>query len=92
MCHGADAVPTLHDTLCASESSASVRNYLNCLKDREKEVIFRRFGIGRVEQTLEEIAQFYGVTRERIRQVESKALKKLAHPSRRERLRELWRS
>ena len=91
-CHGADAVPTLYDTLWASESSASVRNYLNCLKDREKEVICRRFGIGGVEQTLEEIAQFFGVTRERIRQIESKALKKLAHPSRRERLRELWRS
>ena len=92
MCHGADAVPTLHDTSYASEFSASVRNYLNCLKDREKDVICRRFGIGRFEQTLEEIARVYGVTRERIRQIESKALRKLAHPSRRERLRELWRS
>lgn len=94
VCHGVDAVPTptLYERLWASESSASVRNHLNCLKDREKEVICRRFGIGGVEQTLEEIAQFFGVSRERIRQIESKALKKLAHPSRRERLRELWRS
>ncbi len=51
---------------------------LNCLNDREKDIIASRFGIGgRVQETLEEIGERLGVTRERIRQIESKALRKL---------------
>ncbi|MBK8538092.1 MAG: sigma-70 family RNA polymerase sigma factor [Candidatus Competibacteraceae bacterium] len=61
----------------------SIRQMLGDLKPRESEIICRRFGIDMPsEQTLEEIGQQFGVTRERIRQIEAKALKKLAHPNR----------
>ncbi len=54
---------------------------LNDLKDREREVLILRYGLqdGK-ERTLEEVGQIFGVTRERIRQIESKALKKLNLP------------
>jgi RNA polymerase primary sigma factor len=57
---------------------------LQTLSPREEKVIKMRFGIGTQgeEQTLEEIGQNFDVTRERIRQIEAKALKKLRHPSR----------
>ena len=56
---------------------------IKTIKDREAEVIKMRFGLddGRVH-TLEEIGKTFGVTRERIRQIESKALRKLKHSSR----------
>ena len=58
------------------------------LPDRQADVIRMRFGIGReTEMTLEEIGQIYGVTRERIRQIEAKALDFLSHPGRSRRLR-----
>jgi RNA polymerase primary sigma factor len=61
----------------------TVQKLLSDLKPREAEIIRRRFGIDQLsEQTLEEIGQQFDVTRERIRQIEAKALKKLAHPSR----------
>lgn len=60
------------------------------LDEREKQILRMRFGIGRDDdQTLEEIGQIYGVTRERIRQIEAKALRKLGHPGRARFLREL---
>lgn len=55
--------------------------------ERMKDVVRRRMGIGTREQTLEEIGNIYGVTRERIRQIEARALRLLAHPSRSRRLR-----
>ncbi|HEX5707699.1 MAG TPA: RNA polymerase sigma factor RpoD [Pyrinomonadaceae bacterium] len=57
---------------------------LQTLSPREEKVIKMRFGLGTTgeEQTLEEIGQNFDVTRERIRQIEAKALKKLRHPSR----------
>ena len=60
----------------------AVEDALNTLKDREKKVIQDRFGfdIG-VEKTLEEVGADFGVTRERVRQIESKALRKLSSPS-----------
>ena len=62
---------------------------LATLTDREKKVLELRFGIndGRA-RTLEEVGQIFGVTRERIRQIEAKALRKLKHPSRSEKLRD----
>ena len=56
---------------------------LDTLTEREKRVLMLRFGIadGRT-RTLEEVGKEFNVTRERIRQIEAKALRKLRHPSR----------
>jgi len=60
-----------------------VRKVLGTLSDREEKVLRWRFGIGEItDHTLEEVGQQFAVTRERIRQIESKALRKLRHPSR----------
>jgi RNA polymerase primary sigma factor len=60
-----------------------VRRVLNTLTDREEKVLRWRFGIGEnTDHTLEEVGQEFDVTRERIRQIEAKALRKLRHPSR----------
>jgi len=60
-----------------------VRKVLNTLTDREEKVLRWRFGIGeQTDHTLEEVGQEFDVTRERIRQIEAKALRKLHHPSR----------
>src|SRR5262249_26106189 len=61
---------------------------LNTLTPREERIIKMRFGMeDGTEHTLEEVGQVFGVTRERIRQIEVKALRKLRHPSRNRRLR-----
>ncbi len=60
---------------------------LASLTEREEKVLRMRFGIGiKSDHTLEEVGQEFGVTRERIRQIEAKALRKLRHPSRSKRL------
>lgn len=60
-----------------------ISNALNGLTPREEAIIRMRFGIGlRTDMTLEEVGEIYGVTRERIRQIEAKGLRKLKHPSR----------
>ena len=62
---------------------------LNTISDREAGVIAMRFGLVSDEpMTLSEIGEFYGVTRERIRQIEAKAMSKLRHPSRSESLKD----
>jgi RNA polymerase primary sigma factor len=60
-----------------------VKNALAVLSDREREVLEMRFGLldGK-DHTLEEVGQYFNVTRERIRQIEAKALRKLRHPTR----------
>jgi RNA polymerase primary sigma factor len=64
------------------------RQALNTLTPREERVIIMRFGLeDGTERTLEEVGQNFGVTRERIRQIEAKALRKLRHPGRSRRLR-----
>ena len=62
----------------------TVRNVLNTLSEREERVLRMRFGVGDdgSEHTLEEVGSEFAVTRERIRQIESKALRKLRQPSR----------
>jgi RNA polymerase primary sigma factor len=60
---------------------------LATLSDREARVLKLRFGLeGTKQMTLEEVGKVFGVTRERIRQIEAKALRKLKHPSRRKKL------
>ncbi len=63
------------------------RKVLSTLTPREEKVLRMRFGIGeKSDHTLEEVGQDFEVTRERIRQIEAKALRKLRHPSRSKRL------
>jgi len=58
-------------------------NILNTLTEREKRVLRLRFGIGDgYPRTLEEVGSIFNVTRERVRQIEAKALRKLRHPTR----------
>jgi RNA polymerase primary sigma factor len=66
-----------------------VRGVLNVLSDREREVLEMRFGLNDgQDHTLEEVGRHFGVTRERIRQIEAKALRKLRHPTRSRQLRD----
>jgi len=63
--------------------SENTLKVLSTLSEREEQVLKMRFGIGeRANHTLEEVGQDFEVTRERIRQIEAKALRKLRHPSR----------
>jgi len=65
----------------------SVGDVLHTLDEREAKVLELRFGLaGQPPKTLEEVGKVFGVTRERIRQIEAKALRKLRHPSRRKKL------
>ena len=67
--------------------SEQTRKALATLTPREEKVLRMRFGIGeKADHTLEEVGQDFTVTRERIRQIEAKALRKLRHPSRRREL------
>jgi RNA polymerase primary sigma factor len=67
--------------------SEQTRKVLSTLTPREEKVLRMRFGIGeRADHTLEEVGRDFDVTRERIRQIEAKALRKLRHPSRSKRL------
>jgi RNA polymerase primary sigma factor len=60
-----------------------VKEILECLTGRERRVLQLRFGLtDGYERTLEEIGKRFGLTRERIRQIETNALRKLRHPSR----------
>jgi len=86
----------IEDTTAVSPSDAVInrslkdqtRKVLATLTPRQERVLRMRFGIDEnADHTLEEVGQDFGVTRERIRQVEAKALRKLRHPSRAKRLR-----
>lgn len=69
------------------ELSGRVEEILSTLSDREEKIIRLRFGIGeKAEYTLEEIGKRFNVSRERIRQIEKKALNRLRHSSRRDKL------
>jgi RNA polymerase primary sigma factor len=76
-----DAVPPIDAAIQSSLRDATTRA-LAALTPREERVIRMRFGIGTgTDRTLEEVGEQYGVSRERIRQIEAKALWKLKHPS-----------
>lgn len=87
----ADDDPGPADLAIAEEERERILEVLGSLTPQQRDVIVKRFGLDRVnERTLEEIGQVYGVTRERIRQIETKALKKLRHPTRTPLLRALF--
>ena len=68
-----------------------VQSALGALSDRERQVLELRFGlIDGKDHTLEEVSNYFNVTRERIRQIEAKALRKLRHPTRSRNLREYF--
>jgi RNA polymerase primary sigma factor len=75
--------PSVTEEVIQRNLSAHTRKVLGTLTPREEKVLKMRFGIGeRSNHTLEEVGQDFAVTRERIRQIEAKALRKLRHPSR----------
>ena len=69
----------------------ALKEILDTLTEREADVLTMRFGMydGRTH-TLEEVGQIFGVTRERIRQIENKAIRKLRHPSRAKKIRDFY--
>jgi RNA polymerase primary sigma factor len=84
-----ETIPEPVDAASKQLLREQVRNVLEFLSDRERQVLEMRFGLkdGK-DHTLEEVGREFGVTRERIRQIEAKALRKLRHPSRSKMLRD----
>ena len=81
--------PTLEDTV----SREFLRDYLNdvldTLSERERKVLIMRFGLDDGKpKTLEDVGKEFSVTRERIRQIEAKAIRKLRHPTRARKLKD----
>ena len=71
------------DTVIQQELKSQIQQVIGTLSQKEAEIIMKRFGIGDgVSQTLEEVGKQFKVTRERIRQLEGKASRKLRHPAR----------
>ena len=80
--------PSPYETALGSERRDRTLALLDTLKPREARVLRLRYGLGDgYDWTLEEVGQEFRVTRERIRQIEAKALKRMRHPSRTEKLR-----
>lgn len=72
-----------HDEVLSNDLMGHMNEVLSTLAPREEKVLRMRFGIGEIkDHTLEEVGVFFNVTRERIRQIEAKALRKLRHPKR----------
>ena len=84
-----DDVPAPVEAAAYSMLKEQLMEVLDTLSDREKKVLMLRFGLedGR-PRPLEEVGKEFNVTRERIRQIEAKALRKLRHPSRSKKLRD----
>ncbi|MDD6679037.1 MAG: RNA polymerase sigma factor RpoD [Firmicutes bacterium] len=86
-----EATPGPADATSNALLSEALTEILNTLTDREADVLRMRFGMcdGRTH-TLEEVGQLFGVTRERIRQIENKAIRKLRHPSRAKKIKDFY--
>ncbi|MCR5824848.1 MAG: RNA polymerase sigma factor RpoD [Lachnospiraceae bacterium] len=84
-----DHMPTPQEAAAFTLLQEQIREVLATLTDREQKVLRLRFGLddGR-QRTLEEVGKEFNVTRERIRQIEAKALRKLRHPTRAKKLRD----
>ena len=79
------------DEVVHTKLGDQIQQLLSELTPREEQVLRKRFGIGeRSDHTLEEVGKLFNVTRERIRQIEAKALRKLKHPSRSQILRSYY--
>ncbi len=84
-----ETVPAPAEAASQQLLKEQVRNALAVLTEREREVLEMRFGLkDGQDHTLEEVGQYFRVTRERIRQIEAKALRKLRHPTRSRALRD----
>jgi RNA polymerase primary sigma factor len=76
------------DAAISSNMAKQIQKVLSTLKKREEKILKMRFGIGeKHDHTLEEVGQDFNITRERVRQIEEKALRKLKHSSRADKLR-----
>ena len=86
-----DNTPSPVDATSNTLLAEALRDILNTLTQREADVLKMRFGMydGRTH-TLEEVGQIFGVTRERIRQIENKAIRKLRHPSRAKKIKDFY--
>ena len=86
-----DNTPGPADATSNALLAEALSEILNTLTDREADVLRLRFGMydGQTH-TLEEVGQIFGVTRERIRQIENKAIRKLRHPSRAKKIRDFY--
>jgi len=82
----ADA-PSADNELVQESLRAEIKRALNTLNERERKIIKAFFGIDQPEMTLEEIGDTYGLTRERVRQIKEKAIRRLRHDSKNKMLR-----
>ena len=71
------SAPEADNELVSESLRSEITKALNVLKPREKEIVEASFGIGCSEQTLEEIGAKYGLSRERVRQIKEKAIRRL---------------
>lgn len=81
-----DSLKVVHNKMCRE----LIADVLHTLSPREESVLRRRYGFNGPEQTLEQVGTAYNLTRERIRQIEAKALRRLRHPSRANLLKDYW--
>ncbi len=87
-----DINPSVEEQVELSILRETINLVLNTLTAKEKNILEQRFGLDDgIVKTLEQVGKEYNVTRERIRQIEVKALRKLRHPSRSNKLREFYR-
>ena len=77
-----DDSPSADKTLVNESLNTEIERALSTLTDREREIIKSFFGIGCQDMTLEEIGERFGLTRERVRQIKEKAIRRLKSPSR----------
>ena len=77
-----DDWPIADRTLIYESLSTEVERALSTLTERERDIIKLFFGINTQEMTLEEIGEKFGLTRERVRQIKEKAIRRLRHSSR----------